>query len=402
MLLANGPAYVAIPGPSVCPERVLRAMHRPSPNIYAGEIVEITKTLVPSLKAVAKTDGHVALYIGNGHAAWEAALFNVLSPGDKVLVLSSGHFGTGWGNMAHPMGIDVELMEFDRRGGNDLEAVIKRLKADKSGEIKAVLSVQVDTSTGVKNGIADLRNAMDAADHPALLMVDCIACLGCDDFEMDAWGVDVMVAGCQKGLMVPPGMAFVFFNDKADAMRETNGCASHYWDWRPRANAEALWQFFDGTAPTHHIYGMREALDMISEEGLPQVFERHAVFAKAIWAAVEAWGRGGEIELNIPDPKLRSNAVTSVRMKAPQATRLRNWAESQAGITLGIGLGMGTSEDPNADGFFRFGHMGSLSAHMILGLIATTQTGLKALDIPHGPGGLEAASQVIADATNVT
>ena len=398
MTLANGPQYLAIPGPSVMPDRVLRAMHRPSPNIYAGELVEMAFGLIPDLKAVAQTRGHVAMYIGNGHAAWEAALFNVISKGDKVLVLMTGHFGWGWSNMAGTMGADVELMDFGRRSANDLDAVEARLRADADHQIKAVLSVHVDTSTGVKNDIAGLRRAMDASKHPALLMADCIASLVCDDFQTDAWGVDVMVAGCQKGLMVPAGMSFVFFNDKADAVREANGCASHYWDWRPRMQAEALWQLFDGTAPTHHLYGLRAALDMIAEESLPQIFVRHRVLAEAIWAAVEVWSAGGPIELNIQDAAYRSHAITSLRIGAPYGTALRTWCEQEAGLTLGIGLGMATAADPKADGFFRLGHMGYVNAQMILGMLATVQAGMLACKIPYGAGAIEAASAVITGA----
>ena len=221
MTLANGRHYLAIPGPSVMPDRVLRAMHRPAPNIYTGALVDMTHTIADDLKRVARTEQHVAMYIANGHGAWEAALVNVLSRGDKVLVLATGRFCVGWGEMAAKMGIEVETLDFGKRSDIDLAQVEEALRADKAHAYKAVLSVQVDTSTSVLNDIKGLRAAMIAANHPALLMVDCIACLGCDRFEMDEWGVDIMVAGCQKGLMTPPGMAFVFFSDKADAARES-------------------------------------------------------------------------------------------------------------------------------------------------------------------------------------
>jgi alanine-glyoxylate transaminase / serine-glyoxylate transaminase / serine-pyruvate transaminase len=264
--------------------------------------------------------------------------------------------------------------------------------------IKAVLCVQVDTATSVRNDIAALRATLDAAGHPALLMVDCIACLGCDRFEMDAWGVDVMVTGCQKGLMTPPGLGFVFFNDKADRAREAANCVTHYWDWRPRVSPAGFWQYFDGTAPTHHLYGLREALDMIFEEGLEAVWARHERLARAVWAAFEAWGAEGPLELNVADPMKRSHAVTSLRIGAPHGTALRTWVEERAGLTLGIGLGMETEEDPKSDGFFRLGHMGHVNAQMVLGALATIEAGLIATGVPHGRGAVEAAARVIAEA----
>jgi alanine-glyoxylate transaminase/serine-glyoxylate transaminase/serine-pyruvate transaminase len=248
----------------------------------------------------------------------------------------------------------------------------------------------------VKNNVPGLRATMDAAGHPALLMVDCIACLGCDRFEMDEWGVDVMVAGCQKGLMTPPGMGFVFFNDKADRARESANCVTHYWDWRPRVNPTGFWQYFDGTAPTHHLYGLREALDMIFEEGLEAVWARHARLARAVWAAFDAWGVAGPMELNVRDAGKRSHAVTAVRIGAPYGTALRTWVEETAGLTLGIGLGMETAEDPKSDGFFRLGHMGHVNAQMVLGALATIEAGLTAIGVPHGRGAVEAAAGVVA------
>lgn len=392
--LTHGRHYLAIPGPSVMPDRVLQAMHRAAPNIYTGELVEMTATIVPDLKAVAKTAHNVAMYIGNGHAAWEAALFNTLQAGDEILVLVTGLFGNGWSVMATAMGVTSHILDFGRDATIDPEAVAKAL--GENAGIKAVLMVQTDTSTSVKNDVAAVRAVMDGAGHKALLMVDCIACLGCDDFQMDAWGVDVMVAGCQKGLMVPPGMSFVFYNDKADAVRGENGCASAYWDWRPRTDPELFYHHWCGTAPTHHLYGLRTALDMIGEEGLENVLDRHAVLARAVWAACEAWGQGGPVRLNIAEPALRSNAVTTVHIGAPFGTRLREWSSAQAGLTLGIGLGMGTEEDPNSDGVFRIGHMGHVSGQMIMGVLGTMQAGFDAIGVPYGEGALDAAAKVIA------
>jgi len=389
MSLSNGRAYLAIPGPSVMPEAVLRAMHRASPNIYEGELHDLTDSLIPDLKAVAMTEANVAIYIGNGHAAWEAALANVLSRGDTVLVLATGSFCIGWGAMAEGMGVNVETIDYGSHAPIDMSRVAEVLGADKEGRIKAVLAVHVDTSTSVKNDIAGLRALMDSVGHPALLMADCIASLGCDRFEMDAWGVDVMVSGCQKGLMTPAGMSFVWFNEKANAAR--GNCVTSYWDWRPRVNPEMYYQYFDGTAPTHHLYGLRTALDMIKTEGLDEVFARHEKLAQIIWAAVDRWSSEGPIKLNIADPAHRSHAVTSIEIGSPHGDALRRWCEHQCGLTLGIGLGRSP-----ADAYFRIGHMGHVNAHMIMGVLGTIDAGLKALEIPHGPGALEAAAFALA------
>lgn len=397
MTFGNGRHTLAIPGPSIMPDRVLQAMHRPAPNIYTGELVEITESIVPDLKAVARTKGQVAMYIGNGHAAWEAALVNVLNPGDKVLVPATGNFSHGWAEMARRVGAAPELLDFGKRAPIDLDAVETALRADKSHQIKAVLAVQVDTATSVKNDMAGLRRALDAAGHPALLMVDSIACLGCDEMQMDEWGVDLVVTGSQKGLMTPPGMCFVYFNDNAAKARKQVERVSSYWDWEPRSNPGWFYQYWCGTAPTHHIFGLRVALDMmIHEEGMEAIWARHAQLARAVWAAFDAWSSEGPLELNIANPAHRSNAVTAVRIGAPLGTQLREWLTEHAGVTLGIGLGMAEPNDPAWHGFFRVGHMGHLNAHMLLGTLGSIEAGLRALDIPHGDGGVAAAATVCA------
>ncbi|WP_424970616.1 pyridoxal-phosphate-dependent aminotransferase family protein [Dinoroseobacter sp. S76] len=402
MTLANGRTYLAIPGPSVMPDRVLQAMHRAAPNIYTGALVEMVEGMVPDLLAVARTEARVAMYIANGHGVWEAALANTVAPGQKVLVIATGMFAKGWAEMARAMGIEAQVLDFGDRTTFDPTVVEEALRADTTGAIRAVMAVQVDTATSVRSDIPALRKVMDATGHPALLMVDCIACLACDDFHMDAWGVDVMVTGCQKGLMTPPGLGFVFFNEKANEAHDRLEIVSPYWDWATRSKPEMFYQFFFGTAPTHHLYGLREALTMIlHEEGLEAVLARHEKLAQTVWAAMEAWGRGkgrGHIALNVTDPALRSHAVTSVRMQAPNATALRDWVTDKAGVTLGIGLGMAAPGDPAWHGFFRIGHMGHVNAHMVLGVLGTIDAGLKALQIPHGDGALEAASAVAAQA----
>jgi len=390
-----GRDYLAIPGPSVMPDAVLRAMHRGAPNIYAGELVEIAAGLVPDLKRVARTNGDVAMYIGNGHAAWEAALANTIAPGDTVLVPATGRFGHGWGDMALGLGAEVETLDFGKRDPMDMDRIAETLRADVGHKIKVVLAVHVDTSTSIRNDIAALRKILDAVDHPALLMADCIASLGCDRFEMDAWGVDVMVTGCQKGLMVPPGMAFVFFNAKAAAVRADMPRVSRYWDWTPRANPEEFFMYWNGTAPTHHLYGLRTALDMLHAEGIEAVWARHTLLARAIWAACEVWAQDGPLELNVADAQNRSCAVTALRLGAPNGTALRDWVEHNIGLTLGIGLGMAPPGDPAWHGFFRLGHMGHVNGHMIMGLLGGIESGLAALDMPRGSGALEAAAGVI-------
>jgi alanine-glyoxylate transaminase/serine-glyoxylate transaminase/serine-pyruvate transaminase len=398
MSLANGRHYLAIPGPSVMPDRVLQAMHRPAPNIYTGQLVEMVAGIVPDLKAVARTEGHVAMYIANGHGAWEAALSNTLSRGDRILVLGTGRFCLGWGEMAAAMGVDCQIIDFGQRSDIDMARVAEALEADTDHRIKAVLAVQVDTSTSVKNDIPALRATLDAAGHPALLFADCIACLACDAFEMDDWGVDVMVTGSQKGLMTPPGMAFVFFNDKADAAREQADLVTSYWNWRPRANPAEFYRYFNGTAPTHHLYGLRTALDMIvHEEGVENVWHRHEVLANAVWAALEVWGQAGPVRPNIADRTKRSHSVTTVNFGPGNGKRIRDWMTANAGVTLGIPLVGVEGPGGNADDYLRIGHMGHVNAHMLLGVLASLQAGMTALGIGHGPTGLEAAAKVIAE-----
>ena len=396
MSLSQGRPYLAIPGPSVMPEEVLRAMHRSAPNIYEGELIEMTAGLIPDLAAVARTKGHVAIYIANGHGAWEAALANTVAAGERVLVPATGRFGHGWAEVAHGQGIEVEMLDFGKRAPVDPGQLEAALRADTGHKIKAVLTTHVDTSSSVLNDVAAIRAAMDAAGHPALLMADCIASLACDRFEMDDWGVDVMVAASQKGLMVPPGLGFVFFNDKAAAARAAMPNVTRYWDWTARANPEMFYQYFGGTAPTHHLYGLRASLDMIKAEGIEAIWARHDQLARAIWAACEVWGEAGPLELNISDPALRSRAVTALRIGAPHGSALRKWVEHEAGLTLGIGLGMAEPNDPAWHGFFRIGHMGHVNAHMVMGALGVIEAGFAALDIPHGAGGLSAAARVMA------
>jgi alanine-glyoxylate transaminase / serine-glyoxylate transaminase / serine-pyruvate transaminase len=394
MTLAHGRPYLAIPGPSVMPDRVLAAMHRGSPNIYEGALHDMVASLWPDLRALAGTTGHVAGYIANGHGVWEAANANLFSRGDLALVLATGNFGHGWASHAMAMGIAVQVLDFGRSAGVDLNRVEAALRADKEHKIRAVLATHVDTASTVKTDVVALRGVLNAVGHPALLVIDCIASMGCDEYRMDAWGADVTVAASQKGLMTPPGMGFVWFNDRARAVQAD--LRTPYWHWGPRSEGREFWQLWCGTAPTHHLYGLREALNMIAEEGLQAVWARHATLARSVWATVDAWGVGNTgIALNVGDAALRGHSVTSVRMGAPDATRLRVWCEQQAGVTLGIGLGMGTADDSAADGWLRVAHMGHVNAHMTLGALAVMEAGMVALDIAHAPG-MAAAAQVVA------
>ncbi len=393
MKLSRGRSQVAIPGPSIIPDRVLNAMHQAAPDIYGAELMSMTDGIYRDLRRVARTAGEVIVYLGNGHAAWEAALSNLLAPGDRALFVSTGRFTHGWAEMARGLGIAVDLLEFGFRSDVDAAVLTERLRADAAHGYRAVLLVQTDTASAVSNDIPAVRAALDAAGHPALLMVDCVASLGCERFDMDAWGVDVMVAAGQKGLMVPPGLAFTFHGPKADAARVP--CRSPYWDWKPRLDPVVFYKRFCGTPPTHHLFGLRVALDMLlEEEGLEAAWARHRVFAETIWAAVEHWGQDGDLELNIEDRAKRSAAVTAIRTGPGDAKRLRAWC-SDAGLTLGVGF---VAPDADGDSMFRIGHMGHNSPPMILGALATIEAGLGALGIPHRPGGVVAAAAVIAAA----
>ncbi len=379
------------------PDRVLNAMHQPAPNIYTGALLDMMDGLVADLKAVARTRHHVAIYVSNGHGGWEASLVNTTAPGEKVLVLVNGMFGQGWANHAAGLGLDVEIMDFGKNAGWDLARIEMRLRDDPKGEIRNILCAHVDTSTSYKNDVVGLRKAIDEAGHDALLLCDCIASMGCDRFEMDAWGVDVAVTACQKGLMVPPGVGLVFFSDRAAERQKNLKQVSPYWNWVPRANPEGFYQFFNGTAPTHHLLGLREALNMIiHEEGIENVWKRHERLARAVWAACDAWATGGPLEMHVPNPDQRSHAVTGVSIGAPTGTALRDWLTENLGVTLGIGLGIVPAGDPEWHGHFRIGHMGHVNAHMVLGTLGAIETGMQALNIPHGPGALAAASKVCA------
>jgi len=397
MSLSFGRHHLAIPGPSVVPDRVLNAMHRPAPNIYAGELIQLVDELSQGLLKIPRCDGHAVIYHGNGHAAWEASLCNTHSRGDKALVLLTGRFGRGWMDMAEALGIETQSLDFGGHSPVAVDQLADLLHRDTSHSIKSLLTVQTDTASSVRNDIAAIRRTLDASSHPALLMVDCIASLGCEPFEMAAWGVDVTVAACQKGLMTPPGLAFTFINERALEAASHADLNSAYWDWQRRVNGGYFHQKFCGTPPTHHLFGIAEALKMINEEGLEHVWQRHEVVAKSIWAAVDAWSEGQVLACHVPIAEHRSTAVTTIRVSNDRADAIRNWCESNAGLTLGVGLELESVVGGQTSSLFRIGHMGHLNPPMVLGTLATIDSSLKALNIAHGGGAVEAASCVFAN-----
>lgn len=393
MTLRHGRPVVAIPGPSMIPDAVLQAMHRPMPNIYEGELVDVAMSVLDDLKPLARTDAaEPFIIIGNGHAAWQMVIDNTLNRGDHVLVLESGRFATAWGDMAATSGVEVEVLPGDDRSPVDPVIVGERLAADTDQTIRAVLVVLADTASGVLNDIRAIRAAMDQADHHALLMVDAIASLGCDCYEMDAWNVDVTVSASQKGLMVPPGVAFVWAGPRAiEAYDRGTDLRSGYTDWGPRMRPQAFYQRFAGTPPISHLYGLRTALDLIADEGgLDAAWRRHEALATAVWAAIDAWSTTGGIEANIISRAFRSRATTTVLTGSINASALRTRCEREAGLVLGLGIGA------DVDARFRIGHMGHLNPPMLLGTLGTIEAALLAAGEELPSSGVAAAAAAIA------
>ena len=388
--LSQGREIVAIPGPSIIPDRVLSAMHRAMPDIYEGDLTTVIDSVWAGLPEVVQTSGRVFVPIGNGHAAWEMALSNTFSRGDHVLVLNCGRFAAIWAEMAEFNGLTVEMMEAEEGFANEPSALEERLRADVDRKIAAVLTVHVDTATSVRNDVPALRQAIDAAGHPALFMVDCIASMGCERFEMDAWGVDVTIAASQKGMMTPPGLGLVWANEKALAAHESADLRTRYWDWTYRSEDGPYYLRFCGTPPVSHLFGLAEALAMMAEEGWEARWERHRVLADGVRAAVDAWSTPGGIGFIAQREDQRSDSVTSVTTGSIDAVELRRLCRQQMGVTLGLGIG----SDESAS--FRIGHMGHVNAPAILGVLGSIETALTSMGAPLGSSGVQSATAALS------
>jgi len=385
MSVRAGREFLAIPGPTTMPDEVLRAMHRPAIDIYAGALLALTDSLFADLSRLFRTKGRSYIYIANGHGAWEAALTNVLSRGDKILVLESGRFARGWGDMAKALGVEVEILPGDWRRAVRPTAVAARLRRDKAGAIKAILAVQIDTASGVVNDIAAIGKAIRAARHDALFMVDAVASLACMPFEMDAWGVDVAMSGSQKGLMTPVGLSFVAANARAQAAHRRAGLRTPYWDWTLR-DGKVHYQKYAGTPPEHHLFALRAAFDMILAEGLDNIFRRHHLLAEAVRRAVAVWASRGAFDFNITKAAERSDTVTTILMAAGRDPgKLLKYCNEKCGVVLGQGIGELHGKA------FRIAHMGHVNAPMVLGTLGVVEFALAALGIPHRKGGVQAA-----------
>jgi alanine-glyoxylate transaminase / serine-glyoxylate transaminase / serine-pyruvate transaminase len=385
MTVRAGREFLAIPGPTTMPDEVLRAMHRPALDIYSDQMVDLTDSLMADLSKLFATKGKSYIYISNGHGAWEAVLSNVLSRGDKVLVLESGRFAINWGLAARAMGAEVEVLKGDWRSAVKPDAVEARLRRDQKREIKAILIAQVDTASGVFNDIEAIGKAVKASGHPALYMVDAVASLGCMPFEMDKWSIDVAMSGSQKGLMTPPGLGFVAANDRAQDVHKKANLRTPYWDWTEREGSEH-YRKYAGTAPVHLLFALRQAIDMLFEEGLDNVFERHRLLGEAVRRAVAVWGEGQVLSFNVSEPSERANTVTTVLMSGDHdPNRLHRYCKEKCGVVLGVGIGELQGQA------FRIAHMGHVNAPMILGTLGVIEVGLNALQIPHGVGGTAAA-----------
>ena len=388
--LSHGPDTVAIPGPSIVPPRVLTAMARPMPDIYEGDLIDTSLEVAATLPGLVGTSGAAFVAIANGHGGWEMALTNTLSRGDRVLVADCGLFATAWGDLARALGLDVELLRADDGRAVDPVQIGEYLAADTLRSIKAVLLVHVDTASSIRNDLPAIRAAIDATGHPALLMVDAIASIGCEPYRMDEWGIDVTISASQKGLMTPPGLAFVWAGDRAWEAHDQAGLRTPYWDWLPRHDPPANYLRYCGTPPVSHLFAVREALAMIAEEGIDQVWARHAALARAVQAAVDAWAAPGGLTLWAREPAERANSVTTIYTGAVDADLLRQIARAELGVTLGIGL------RAFAGNSFRIGHMGFVSAASLLGVLGVVETALLRLDAPLGASGVAAAAAALA------
>jgi alanine-glyoxylate transaminase/serine-glyoxylate transaminase/serine-pyruvate transaminase len=381
-----GRHFLQIPGPTNVPERVLRAMSRPTIDHRGPEFRSLAQEVLAEVRKVFATESPVLIFPASGTGAWEAALVNSLSPGDKILMCETGHFAALWQQMARRLGFETEVIATDWRRGADPVAIERRLAADGGGEIKAVCVVHNETSTGVTSRIGAIRKAMDSARHPALLMVDTISSLGSIDYRMDEWGVDVTVAGSQKGLMLPPGLSFNAVSEKALAAAKTARSPRSYWDWNDMLAANRK-GFFPYTPATNLLYGLREALGMLLEEGLPAVFARHERHAEATRRAVRGWG----LEVLCAEPSEYSASLTAVLVPdGSDADRLREVILDAFDLSLGMGLGR------LAGKVFRIGHLGDFNDLMLAGTLCGVEMGLRRAEVPYRPGGTQAALDYLA------
>ena len=381
----SGRHFLQIPGPSNVPDRILRAMDFPTIDHRGPEFAELGKKCLSGLQEVFKARAHVIIYPASGTGAWEAALVNTLSAGDTVLMIETGHFASLWYKLAARLGVHTELLKTDWRRGADPQAIEARLAADKEGKIKAVCVVHNETSTGAMSRISDIRAAIDAAQHDALLMVDTISSLGSSDYCHDAWGVDVTVAGSQKGLMLPPGLSFNAVSEKARQAAKTADLPRSYWDWEDQLAANASGAF-PYTPATNLLYGLSEAIDMLLEEGLENVFARHKRHAQATRIAVQAWG----LEVLCQEPLDFSKTLTAVLLPdGHNADAFRSTVLKNFNMSLGNGL------SHLAGKVFRIGHLGDFNDLMMIGTLGGVEMGLALSDVPHQSGGTDAAMQFL-------
>jgi alanine-glyoxylate transaminase / serine-glyoxylate transaminase / serine-pyruvate transaminase len=386
----RGRQFFNNPGPTNIPDRILRAMDRPVLDFLSPEFLEIQHEVHAGVKRIVKTDQTLFMYASSGHGAWEAAIANLFSPGDTVLMIETGYFSASWTEMAQHVGIKVETVAADWRKGIDVSKVAERLAQDKSHEIKAVLVVHNETATGMFVPLPEIRRALDEAKHPALLLADTISSLASMEYKMDPWGVDLTVGGSQKGIMLPTGMSLTAVSDKAMEAARKSKMPKYYFNWELMAARKP--QRFIGTVPVHFFFGLQESIKMLEEEGLDAVFARHARLGEATRAAVRAWGADGKgPQLFCQSPDRLSNSVTTIMMpEGHSSDTMRKVALERFNLSLGGGLG------PLMGKVFRIGHMGDLNEPMLLGCLATTELAMKTAGVPFAPGGVDAAIDSLA------
>ena len=385
-MIRRGRHFLQIPGPTNAPDRVLRAMAAPTIDHRGPEFAELGREVLQGLKTIFQTDSPVVIYPASGSGAWEASLVNTLSPGDAVLAFDIGEFSKNWAEVARRLGLDVELMPGTWRRGVDPDEVGERLTRDRDHRIKALLVVHNETSTGVTSRLPEIRRAIDLARHPALLLVDAVSSLGSIDLRHDEWGLDVTVAGSQKGLMLPPGLSFNAISAKALAAATEARLPRAYWAWDAMLAANVN-GFFPTTPSTNLLFGLREALRMITEEGLPGVFTRHRRLAEAARAAVRGWN----LEIQCERDEEHSPVVTTVLMPGGHdADRFRQVVLDRFNMSLGAGLGRLKGRT------FRIGHLGDFNELMLIGMLGGVELGLGAAGVPFTRGGVDAALALLS------